>query len=251
MERALVTEDVPEAADRVDEAFREFGIDLFAELFDVDVDGVWFDVFVEASPHGFDDSASGDGAIGAAHEEFEEAEFGGSEGDGFAVASDIAGGGIEAEVSRAEFWNGRLGGTACDGTEAGEEDVEGEGFDEVIVGPGVEAGNDVVWGIAGGEHEDGGAVFVGAEATGDFEAGVAGHHDVEDDGVEVSDGKGGEGFFAVAGEGDGVVLFLEALGEEVSHGWFVFGDEEEHGELGRRGLRLGAQKGDTAATCDA
>ena len=62
----LVTEDVPETADGVDETAREIGIDFLAELFDVDVDGVGFDVFVEA-PDCFDDGGAGDGTIGATH----------------------------------------------------------------------------------------------------------------------------------------------------------------------------------------
>ncbi len=35
-----VTEDVPEAADGVDESFWEVGIDLFAELLDVDINSI-------------------------------------------------------------------------------------------------------------------------------------------------------------------------------------------------------------------
>jgi len=230
----------------MDESFGEVGIDFLAELLDVDIDSVWLDVLIKA-PDCFDNSAAGDSAVRAAHEEFEEAELRGSEWDLLAVATDFASGRVQTERAGAEVWDRRLSGAACDGTEAGEEDAEGERFDEVIVSASVEAGDDVVWGVAGGEHENGRVILGGAEAAGDFEAVDVRHHDVEDDGVEVSGGKGGEGLFTVAGEGDGVVLLLETLGEEVAHGGLVFSDEYPHGFRGihsqRRRLRLRAQMG--------
>jgi hypothetical protein len=211
----------------MNEPLWEAGIDFLSELLDVDVESVRFDVFVKA-PDGLNNGRAGDGAVGAAHEEFEKAELRGSEWEFLTTASDLAGGGIECEVGRTEFLNGRLGGTASDGTEAGEEDGERERFDEIIVSARVETGDDIGGGIAGCEHEDGGMVLGGAEAASDFDAVDARHHDVEDDGIKGADGEGGEGFFAIAGESDGVILLLKTLGEETAHGRFVFGDENEH-----------------------
>jgi len=211
----------------MNEPLWEAGIDFLSELFDVDVESVGFDVFGKA-PDGFDDGSARDGAVGAAHEEFEKTELRGSEWEFLTTARDFAGGGIEGEVCRAEFLNGRLGGAASDGTETGEEDGEGERFDEIIVGARIEAGDDVGRGITGGEHEDGSVILGGAEAASDFDAIDTGHHDVEDDGIKGADGEGGEGFFAIAGESDGVILLLKTLGEETAHGRFVFSDENEH-----------------------
>ncbi len=220
---SLVTEDVPEAADAMDETFGRIGIHFVAELFDVNVDGIGFDVVVE-SPDSFNDGGTGDGAVGTAHEEFEQTKLGGGERDFEAAAFDFAGSGVEREIAGGEFLDRRLEGTAGEGAETGEEDVEGERFDEIIVGAGIETGNDVFRGVASGEHQDGGAVFAGTETESDFEAVDAGHHDIEDDGVESAGGEGGEGLFAIAGESDGVVVFLKALAQEVAHGGFVFGD---------------------------
>ncbi len=225
--RELVTEDVPETANGMDEPLWEAGIDFLSELFDVDVEGIGFDVFVKA-PDGFDDGRAGDGAVGAAHKEFEKAELRGSEWEFLTAASDLAGGGIESEIGGAEFLNGWLGGAASDGTETGEEDGERERFDEIIVSARIETGDDIGGSITSGEHEDGGMVLGGAEAASDFDAVDARHHDVEDDGIKGADGEGGEGFFAIAGKGYGVILLLKTLGEETAHGRFVFSDENEH-----------------------
>jgi hypothetical protein len=215
--RELVTEDVPETAYGMNEPLWEAGIDFLSKLFDVDVESVGFDVFAK-TPDGFDDGSARDGAVGAAHKKFEKAELRGSEWEFLTTASDLAGGGIECEVGGAKLLNGRLGGAASDGTETGEKDGERERFDEIIVSARVEAGDDVGGGITGGEHEDGGMILGGTEAASDFDAVDTRHHDVEDDRIKGADGEGGEGFFAIAGEGDGVILLLKTLGEETAHG---------------------------------
>ena len=143
------------------------------------------------------------------------------------------------------------GGAAEEGGEAGEEDVEVEGFGEVVVRAGGEAFEDVFGAAAGGEEEDGGVVAGGAEGAGDGEAVLAGEHDVEEDGgggivclEKVVQGVVAVGF-VMGSEALGLQVKEEALGEVV----FVFDDGDEgwrHG-CSRFSLEAEASRQDTDA----
>ena len=68
-------------------------------------------------------------------------------------------GGGSSGCRRVEGALGLPGHAAEERAEAGEEDVEVEGFGEVVVGAGVDALEDVLGAGAGGEHEDGGVAL--------------------------------------------------------------------------------------------
>jgi len=167
----------------MDEGGFETPIDLRPEIVDIYVDQVCAAVIIDA-PNGFGDLGSGEHAVLVDDEQFEEGEFFGGEEDVFAGAANgflIA---IDFEVGDAI---GDSGGdehaAAAKSFYAGEELFEMEGFDEVVVGAGFEAGHFVFGGAEGGEHEDGEVGLVGADAAAEFEAADAREDDVEDDEV--------------------------------------------------------------------
>lgn len=136
------------------------------------------------------------------------------------------GGGVaeEAEVGVAD---GEMG------VEAGAEDVEGDGFDDVVAGTDFEAlGGDGDVGFAG-EDDDGeeGVVVVPADFAEEFEAVHAGEFEVEDDGGEGGLGGWGGGVVGV-GWGQAVwaeelegVFCGEGLGDGEAFAFEEFGDE--------------------------
>ena len=90
-----------------------------------------------------------------------------------------------------------LGGAAQVGAHAREQLGEPERLDQVVVGAGVEAGDDVELLVAGGEDEDGQLGAGGAQAAADLDAVDVGQPEVEDHepdvGVRRGDGAGRRG----------------------------------------------------------
>ena len=122
-------------------------------------------------------------------EEEEQIELAGGEGDGMAVAEDGAAGRIDLEVAGADAALGLVdggSGTAEDGVDAGDEFTGAEGFDDVIVGAHLEAGEALGLGGACGEHDDGDVGGL-ADAAANLFAGQFGEHEVKDDEVGGSD----------------------------------------------------------------
>jgi hypothetical protein len=111
---------------------------------------------------------------------------------------------------------------------AGEELFEGERLDEVVVGARVEAGDAVADRVAGGEHEDRGAVAVGAQAAAHLEAVELGHEHVENDRVGWRGRDGGERLVAVVRLLDVVAVELEGALECIAHAALVVDDKDPH-----------------------
>lgn len=95
-------------------------------------------------------------------------------------------GGVHGEVADAEgaFWFFGGGSLAAQvGAEGGREHGEGEGFDEVVVGSGVEAGDDVDLIAAGGEDDDEQAGELPAQSAGEVDAVGVGQAEVQESDV--------------------------------------------------------------------
>ena len=235
---------VAEAVDGLDVAgVFGVGLDFGAEHGDVVIDGAGGGEGAVA-PDGIEELFAGDGGAGVFGEEAEDGEFfggavkkfGGFVGIGWVSwvsffvlgAVDGLGGEVDLQVAELEVVEGCLfaAGAAEEGADAGEEFFGAEGFDEVIIGAGIEAFDAVLDHAFGGEEEDGDVAMEFAKFGADGEAIEAGHHDVEKDEV----GLFAEGFFeadgAVLGGEDAVAIGGEGIGEGGAHGAFVFDDEE-------------------------
>lgn len=112
--------------------------------------------------------------------------------------------------------------------DAREGDGEIDGLGDVVIGAGVQAGDDLLAVGQGGDHDDGEfrGVVGGAEEAQEVQTGHAGHHLVEEDEVVFGALDGLEGFRAVGSDIDGVAGALQAAGEHVAVGLFVVDDEK-------------------------
>ena len=105
----------------------------------------------------------------------------------------------------------------------------GERLHEVVVGPGVEAVDPVVEGVARGEHQDPDARPGRAQASGHLETGHVGQADVEDHGVDAGRiARHLEAAAAVGRQLDDVAVVLEQPRQQPAEFWIVFDDEEVH-----------------------
>jgi len=92
---------VADAADGADEWALVAGVDLAAEIVDVDVDNIGHGVKVQA-PDLFNDGSARDGLAGVTHEKFEQGKFLGAQLDGTTAALHGVGDAIELEIFDAE-----------------------------------------------------------------------------------------------------------------------------------------------------
>jgi hypothetical protein len=128
--------------------------ELGAEAVDVDVEGVLLDVG-DVAPAGFDELLAGGDEAAAAHEGLEQFELLAGEGDVLAVANGDAATAVEGDAADGDGCLLRRGDAAGDGADAGQQDFEDEGLDEVVVGSEIEGVEDPGDGVDGGEDENG------------------------------------------------------------------------------------------------
>ena len=147
---------------------------------------------------------------------------------------------VEAEVGAGERGPvaGRPG-AAEHGLDAGDQLLEAERLDEVVVAPG-EAPHGVLGAVAGGEEDDGGAPVLLAPAAADLEAVEVGQHDVEDDEVGVDLGDGGHG---VPARGHGVDVEAGVAQRRFQHAAEVVLVVDQQEPFAAHGARMGGQPG--------
>ena len=125
-------------------------------------------------------------------------------------------------------------------TDAGRELTHGEGFDHVIVRPGVQAANPIGLLPTGGEHDDRhvAALRALAEPTTNLNAGNLGQHPVQHDQIGQTFRHQGERLFAVSGHDDVVALLVEIVLQQGRERVFVLDHENMRDHLN---LPLGGQ----------
>jgi hypothetical protein len=159
-------------------------IDFGAEVADVDVDDVG-EIFEAFVPDMLNNHSAGKGLADVGDHVFEERVFLGGEFDASTRANDPLSEAIDFEVSHAEDVGAFGGGAAQEGLDADQELGQGEGFGEVVIGPGIKQFYFISGAIAGGEDEDGGVLGISAESAEQVGAVEAWEHEVEDDEVVV------------------------------------------------------------------
>jgi D-alanyl-D-alanine carboxypeptidase/D-alanyl-D-alanine-endopeptidase (penicillin-binding protein 4) len=139
---------------------------------------------------------------------------------------------VEREVGKADR---RIVVAGADATEerpeAGEQFVEIEGLDEVVVGAGVEAGDPVRNGVAGGQHQDRQRRLVlvrfgGPDAARQLEPVDPRNHHVEHEEVRTPITHRRKGGRAVLGHLDGVPFEDQAAADESRDARFVFDNQD-------------------------
>ncbi len=171
------------------------------------------------------------------HEHLQQGELRAGQFDGPAAARDLPGGEVHAQVGEGERLvrlglgghRHRVGAAAQQGADAGEQLVQLERLDQVVVGARVQAGDPVADRVAGGEHQDRGGVPRTPDAAGRGQPVHARHLDVQHDQVRLV-GRGLlQGVRAVDGDLGVVPLEGEAALEGLAHGRLVVDDQDALG----------------------
>ncbi len=147
---------------------------------------------------------------------------------GLAGPLDQAAAGRQGEVPQGQHLVGRGLGPAQQGPQPGQQLLEGEGLDQVVVGPGVEAGHPVGDGVAGGQDEDGQVVTGGPQLAAHLEPTHLGHDDVEHHGIGSLRRDQPQGLGAVTRLGDLVALEGQRPTDGLAHAGVVVHHQDAH-----------------------
>src|SRR5581483_305455 len=148
---AALLQDVPRAADGVDEARLAPSFELLAQVPDVDFDHLRLAPEVGA-PDAVVDEVAREDLSRMLQEELQELVLGGGEADLAGAAARFARGGVEAQVGIAKL-AARDGLAAAElDADAGEQLFQRERLDQVVVGAALETGDPVGHRVAGGEQ---------------------------------------------------------------------------------------------------
>src|SRR3954447_14268394 len=179
MGRRSSTQDVPRAADRVQQSRLAAGLQLAPQGGDEDLDGGRLRARV-VTPHLVEQALARDDDALVAHQVLEQLELALGELDAPVGAVDLVRVGIELEVARGQRRGAARRAAAQQGAHAREELLALERLDQVVVGARVEPLDARLQRIPSGEHENR-DVAVGAQPLGHLEAVEAGQAQVEQD----------------------------------------------------------------------
>src|SRR5690606_14146057 len=221
---SLLAQHVPHAADGVDQAPLALALQLAPQVADVDVDDV-----AAARVLGPDlllDLEAVEDLAWVAGEELEQLELLGRELDAPPVAEHLAALEVDHQVGHPHLaGDGRVHAPEVR-ADAGQQLLDAEGLDEVVVRARVEARDLVLDRVLGGEDDDG-RVGGLADAPGDLEAVQDGKHQVEHDEVRVQLPELRETGDAVVAHDRVVVLGLELQVDELRDLLLVLDDEDQ------------------------
>ena len=153
-------------------------------------------------------------------------------------APDLPGPGIEGEIGVGELLRRPAVGPPQQRPQSGEELLEREGLDDIVVGPGVEAVDAVLDGVARRQHQDRSVIAARPQLPGDLQAIALWHQHVEHDRVQrISRSDRTESLLAVRRQLDVVALELQRSFERPSELRLVVYDQYSHGPCCRDRLR--------------
>ncbi len=205
------------------------GLQFPAQVADVDGEGVGVRPEVPA-PHQFEDQLAREYLAGVAQKEFEQGRFGTAEFQRTVPPAPGAGRGVQDEVGEAERGGGGAGGSgrgpSQERTDPGDQLVQGEGFDEVVVCARLQSVDALADGVERGQDEDGRTVAQRPQLPADGEAVEYGHHHVEDDRVGLPGRDLGERREPVRGAPYLVPLDRESVLDGCPHLGLVVDDED-------------------------
>ena len=209
---ARLAQAVANAPNRLDEARLAFRFQLLAQPLDMNVDDVGFGEEAVA-PDGVVDAIAREDLARVAHEIFEELVFGQRQVDWTFAAHHLVRRGVQAQVGEDERFLMLVSGAAQQRADAGQQLVERERLDEVVVGTGVEAGDAIGDAVAGGQQQDRQARLGRAQTAADLQSVDTGQHDINDDEI----GQLAEGFVERLFAGFGEIDLVAGEDQAASH----------------------------------
>src|SRR3954452_14649050 len=236
--RRLYAEDVPRAADRMEEPRLATGFQLPSQVGHEDLDRVGDRERVVA-PHLVEQLLARDDQALVAHEVLEQLELALRELDPPLAARDLVGVRVEHEVADAQRRHAARRAAAQQRAHAGQQLLALEGLDQAVVRAGVEPLDARLQRVARGEHEDRHLVAVIAQALGDVHAVEPGEPEVEHDEVGQERVRLLEAPHAVGREFDLVALQAQRALQDLGDLLVVLDDEHADGAGG--GLHLHAR----------
>jgi hypothetical protein len=145
----------------------------------------------------------GEHLAGVAEEELQQVEFDPGQGEGARTPVRLPGGQVERELAEPQHAPLALETAAQEGPQPGQQLLQRERLDEVVVGAGIESLHPVIDAVTRRQHEDRGVVAGLPDAPADREPVDVGQLQVEHEGVG---GVRGHGLESLAPRGDGVDL---------------------------------------------
>ena len=181
-------------------------------------------------PDVVEDALAAEHLVGVPHEELEQRELLDREFEALGAASHGPRHRIEHEIAGRQRHRQGAPRAAQQRAHAGQQLLEGEGLDQVVVGAAVEAGDLVVGRVAGGEHEHRNGQTTLAQVAADAETVETRQHDVEQDQVVlvVAAAQAGLRGASVAQRVDRVAFLFEAALEHLSQLVGVFDHQKSH-----------------------
>ncbi|MNO92222.1 hypothetical protein D3C76_837900 [compost metagenome] len=140
----------------------------------------------------------------------------------------LLGGRVQAYACVLDEHLGPPGAAPEQGAQAGLELVEVERLDQIVVGAGIQPGDAVAGGVAGGEHQHWNGGAAGAQALQHAQAVQARQAEVEQQQVEGFLAQGVQGAGAVLQPVDGVALLAQAGAHAFAEGDVVFHEQQAH-----------------------
>src|SRR5262249_39293497 len=140
---------VAHPAHRMEEGAVKATINLAPEIADIDIDDIGITEEVKV-PDVLGNLCAGEHVPGMAHEIFQEGELPRAQLDQASATMDLAPGGVHSKVTEVQDRIHLQGRSAQQGTQAGHQLREGEGFDQIVVSPDIEASDAVFHGVLGG-----------------------------------------------------------------------------------------------------
>jgi len=181
------------------------------------------------APNALDDGVARQDLAGAVHQKPQDLELPGREIQLPRTTPRLVRSGVEPQVPDFENHRSRYRTASGDGTNARQKLLEGEWFRQIIVGPGIEAGDDVPGRVPGGEHQDRGLTASFPQPSGHLPSVHGGDHQVEDDDVEPPQERELETLGSVSGDRRHVSVALETALQERRHALIVLDDQNVHG----------------------
>ncbi len=204
------------------------GTELFAEVRDMNLEEVGEGVFLLVEEV-FVELRAGQHGAPMEREIFEERELSRGEVDDFSLVENLSSRGVQRDGIPLESRGGGRCAPADECPDAGQEFVQIEGFDEVIVGTGIEATDAISSLIAGSEKEDRSGLLQGADFLEDLPSAEFGKEEVEDDDVVMGVQGFVEALTSISGLIDGIAFVPEAAQKACAQAGLVFDEQQSHG----------------------
>ena len=211
----------------MDQAGLEIAVHLLAQVVDVDVDEVRPGVEVRL-PHLFGDLRAADDPPGVFGQIDQQPVLLGREPYGRIAAPYLLADRVDAQVGAAERLLRCRRGVLLpleQGPDPRGQLAEVERFDQVVVGPGVEAIQFVVGRAQRREHQDRHAGMDPADLPAELEPVHAGQHDIRDDQLERLRPEEAQAHGPVVGHRHPVAVLLEPRFQQVGHPLFILHDQ--------------------------